>query len=261
MSKNKIIDLEEYKYINSPKYNSDELLEQALDATSKSKALKYAKQALEVYPDNIDAEALIAEFEDNPIKRLKKFDSIVEKATKLLEEQNMFDKENIGEFWLILDTRPYMRARYNKMLLLKELGRYTEAAKECEELLTLCENDNMGIRYILIGLYCILEKFEECEKLYKKYKDQSLFMVFTMSIMYFKKGDYKKAKQYLAKSEEQNEFILDFLLDENGEFIKSKADYYSYGSEEEAFIAINDLIYLLASVPTFVAFIESEYRK
>jgi len=129
MSKNKVIDLEEYKYINSPKYKSDELLEQALDATSKSKALKYAKQALEVYPDNIDAEALIAEFEDNPIKRLKKFDSIVEKATKLLEEQNMFDKENIGEFWLILDTRPYMRARYNKMILLKELGRYTEAAK------------------------------------------------------------------------------------------------------------------------------------
>lgn len=93
----------------------------------------------------------------------------------------------------------------------------------------------MGIRYILMGLYCILEKFEECEKLYKKYDDESLFMVFIMSIMYFKKGDYKKAKQYLKKSEEQNEFILDFLLDESGEFLKEKPDYYSYGSEEEAF--------------------------
>lgn len=261
MSKNKIIDLDEYKFFNSPKFKSDELLEQALDATSKSKALKFAKEALEIYPDNIDAEALIAEYEENPIKRLKKFDSIVEKATKLLEEQNMFDEENIGDFWLILETRPYMRARYNRLLILKDLGRYTEATKECEELLKLCNNDNIGIRYILMGLYCILEKFDECEKLYKKYDDESLFMVFIMSIMYFKKGDYKKAKQYLKKSEEQNEFILDFLLDENGEFLKEKPDYYSYGSEEEAFLAIHDLIYLLASVPYFVDFIEREYRK
>lgn len=230
MSKNKVIDLEEYKYFNSSKFKSDELLEEALDATSKNKALKLAKQALEIYPDNIDAENLIVEFEENPIKKLKKYDSIIEKATKLLEEQNMFDKENIGDFWLILETRPYMRARHNKTITLLELGRYSEAIKECE-------------------------------KLYKKFNDTSAFMLFTMAIMYFKKGDYKKAKQYLRKTEEQNEFILDFLLNENGEFLKGcMSDYYSCGSEEEAFFVIHDLMYLLGSVPSFMAFVEKEYR-
>ena len=262
MSTNKIIDFEEYKYFNSPEFKSNELLEEALDSVSKNKSIKLAKQALELYPDNIDAENLIAEYEDNPIKRLKKYDNIIEKATKLLEQQNMFDKENIGDFWLILETRPYMRTRYSKILVLMDLGRYTEAIKECEDLLHLCNNDNMGIRYILIGLYCVLEKFEECEKLYKKYKEESLFMLFAMSIMYFKKGNYKKAKQYLAKSEEQNEFVLDFLLNGNGEFLHEiENDYYSYGSEEEAFIVLHDLIYLIGSVPSFITFIVKEYRK
>ena len=262
MSKNKIIELDEYEYFNSPQFKSDELLEEAINATSKNKAIKLAKQALEIYPDNIDAENLIVEFEENPIKRLKKYDSIIENATKLLEEQNMFDKENIGDFWLILETRPYMRTRHNKIVTLLELGRYSEAIKECEELLKLCNSDNTGIRFILIGLYCILEKFEDCEKLYKKFNDDSAFMLFPMAIMYFKKGDYKKAKQYLSKTEEQNEFILDFLLNENGEFLKGQeSDYYSYGSEEEAFFVIRDLMYLIGSVPSFLAFIQIEYRK
>lgn len=39
------------------------------------------------------------------------------------------------------------------------------------------KNLNTGIRYILIGLYCILEKFEDCEKLYNKFNDESAFML------------------------------------------------------------------------------------
>ena len=38
-------------------------------------------------------------------------------------------------------------------------------------------------------------------------------------------------------------------------------NYYSYGSEEEAFFVINDLFYLLGSVPFFIEFIEKEYKK
>lgn len=34
------------------------------------------------------------------------------------------------------------------------------------ELLELCESDNLGVRYLIIGLYTVLERFEECEKIY-----------------------------------------------------------------------------------------------
>lgn len=173
----------------------------------------------------------------------------------------MFEQENIGHFWGILETRPYMRARARKITILIDLGRYTEASKECEELLTLCENDNLGIRYTLIGLYCVLEKFEECENLYKKFNEYSAFMLFTMAIMHFKKGEYKKSKKFLKDVQDVNLYIIKILKNEitmldNAENI----EYYAPGSIEEASIIVTDLLYLLGSVPSFIAFMHLELK-
>lgn len=186
----------EIEFEDEPRFQSDDLLEEAYNSTSKTKAIKLAKQALEIYPDNIDAECFIAEFEENQIKKLSKMEAIIEKAIKILEKDNMFEQENIGHFWGMIETRPYMRARNRKITILMDLGRYTEAIKECEEMLNLCENDNLGIRYTLMGLYCVLEKFEECEKLYKKFNEYSAFMLFPMAIMYFKKVIIKNQKNF-----------------------------------------------------------------
>lgn len=201
----------EIEFDDDPKFQSDDLLEEAYNTSSKTKAIKLAKQALEINPENIDAECFIAEFEENQIKKLSKMENIIEKATKLLEKDNMFDKDNIGHFWGMIETRPYMRARNRKLTILMDLGRYTDAIKECEEMLNLCESDNLGIRYTLIGLYCTLEKFEECEKLYKKFNEYSAFMLFPMAIMYFKKGDYKKSKKFLKDVQEANPYIIKIL--------------------------------------------------
>ena len=233
----------EIKFYDDPKFRSDDLLEEAYNTSSKTKAIKLAKQALELNPENIDAECFIADFEENKIKKLNKMETIIEKATQILE------------------TRPYMRARNRKLAILMDLGRYTDAIKECEELLNLCESDNLGIRYILIGLYCILEKFEECEKLYKKFNEYSAFMLFPMAIMYFKKGDYKKSKKFLKDVQESNPYIIkmlknDIAMTENSEDI----EYYAHGSKEEAIIIIDDLLYLLGSVPSFITFINLELK-
>ena len=249
---------------NTPQWKSDDLLEEAYYCKDEKEKRKLLKEALKINPDNIDAQLALADFEDSPIKRLKKYEDIVENATKLLENKNMFDKENIGIFWGIIETRPYMRARHRKLLTLIDLGRYTEACKEAEDMIRLCESDNLGIRYILLPLYCILEKFDECEKLYKKYQDESLHMVFTMAIMYFKKGNYTKAKQFLRKSEEANQHIIMFLFvaTQNREKLKEyDSEYYSYGSKEEAFMVINNLIHLMGSVPAFLMFIAKEYKE
>lgn len=153
-----------------------------------------------------------------------------------------------------------MRARHNRLLVIMYLGRYTEAIKECEEMLELCEGDNLGIRYILAGLYTSLEKFEQCEKLYKKYKDESLHMVLPMSIMYYRKGDYKKAKKFLQMANQCNEFVIDFLLGETGESLEEHHNnYYLYGSEEETFLAVNDCVRLITAVPAFIEFVAKIY--
>ena len=55
----------EIDYEDDPKFKSDDLLEKAYNTSSKTRAIKLAKQALEIYPDNIDAECFIADFEEN----------------------------------------------------------------------------------------------------------------------------------------------------------------------------------------------------
>lgn len=255
------MDFEDEEFIK--REQSDDLLFEAYEEPIKSKAIKLAKQALEINPDNIDAENFITKFETNTIKKLGKYKETLDKEQAKLEKEDFFNKENIGIFWGLIETRPYMRTKHSYMLTLMELGRYTEAIKQGEELLELCESDNLGIRYLIMGLYTVLERFEECDKIYNKYSDDSTFMLFPLSIMYYKKGDYKKCKKILKEIQENNEYLLNYLIGRK-KFTKTKVEYieingtYSWGSEEEAYFIAKDYKYLLETVPSFIEFIERE---
>lgn len=257
------MDFEDEEFMKREK--SDDLLFEAYDEPVKSKAIKLARQALEINPDNIDAENFITKFETNTIKKLEKYKNTLDKEQVKLEKDDMFNKENIGIFWGLIETRPYMRTKHCYMLTLMELGRYNEAIKQGEELLELCQSDNQGVRYLMLGLYAVLEKFEECETLYKKYLDDSTFMLFPLSIMYYKKGDYKKSKKILKMIQENNEYILEYLK-QKIRFTKAKIDNieeegtYSWGSESEAYLVVKDYKYLLETVPTFIEFVEREVK-
>lgn len=250
------INREELEFEDTPEFKSDDLLEEAYEAETEEEARKLAKKALEVYPDNIDAQTFLANMEEKPINRLKKLDWAIENARKILEEKGFFEKDNIGDFWMIVETRPYMRARNFKVETLMFLGRYREATKECEELLELCESDNIGIRYKLIGLYCFLEEFDKCEKLFKKYNEDSAFMLLPMSIMYYKKGDYKKAEKMLNRLDEENPYIIDSI--QNNGIYGELVEYYEPGSEDEADLVRMEFFYLIASVPSFFSFVEEK---
>ena len=63
------------------------------------------------------------------------------------------DKENIGSFWLMVETRPYMRIKFAYAKFLKECA----AISECEDMIKLCKNDNLGVRHTLIYLYAVTE--------------------------------------------------------------------------------------------------------
>lgn len=255
------MDFEDEKFIKEEQ--SDDLLFEAYDEPIKSKAIKLAKQALEINPDNIDAENFITKFETNTIKKLGKYKETLDKEQAKLEKEDFFNKENIGIFWGLIETRPYMRTKHSYMLTLMELGRYTEAIKQGEELLELCESDNLGVRYLIMGLYTVLERFEECEKIYNKYSDDSTFMLFPLAVMYYKRGDYRKCKKVLKEIQENNKYLLDYLIGIK-KFTKAKIEdieangTYSWGSESEAYLVAKDYKYLLETVPSFIEFIEKE---
>ena len=255
------MDFEDKEFVK--REQSDDLLFEAYEEPIKTKAIKLAKQALELNPNNIDAENFITKHETNTIKKLKKYEETLNKEKNNLEKENFFNKENIGIFWGLIETRPYMRTKHSYMLTLMELGRYTEAIKQGEELLELCESDNLGIRYLMIGLYTVLEKFEKAEEIYNKYSEISTSMLFPVSIMYYKEENYRKCKKVIKKMQESNEHLLNYLTGRK-KFTKSKIEdietngTYSWGSEAEAYFVVKDNTYLLGTVPTFIQFIESE---
>ena len=233
---------------------SDDLLFKAYDANTKAQAIKYAKEALKLNPNNIDAENVIIEYEDDSIKRLEMRKEVLKKAENKLKKDGYFDKEYIGDFYLILETRPYMRTLHSYTLNLVELGRYTEAIKMAETMLTLCKSDNTGIRYLLIVLYVFLEKYKECDKLLKKFHEVDSMVVFPEAIMYYKKGEYDKCIDTLKVLHKSNKHIIKMLIEDSDD--ATNINYYASGSREEASIAINTSFLLLASTPLFVEFVD-----
>ena len=86
-------------------------------------------------------------------------------------------------------------------------------------------------------------------------------LLFPLSIMYYKEGNYRKCKKVIKKIQESNEHLLNYLTGRK-KFTKSKVEdieingTYSWGSEAEAYFVVKDNKYLLETVPAFIEFIE-----
>ena len=180
---------------------ADDFLEIAEQAESKRDALKYAKQALKLEPDNIDAQTTVAvhsaSTSENLVSKLKE---VVDGATSAMKENGYFSKENIGEFWLIPGTRPYMRLLSEYAYALYECSGMKTAAEICREMLRLCEGDNLGMRYMLVHIYAHLEDEESALELMKQYDEDSTQFLLPMSILYYKAGRLQKSSVISAQA-------------------------------------------------------------
>lgn len=89
--------------------------------------------------------------------------------------------------------------------MLTSNGMMGKAIEECEDVLRLNENDNMGVRYILMHLYAFMEDEKKALALYKKYGeyDESQILL-PLSILYFKLGNTRRATSYLERLAKAN---------------------------------------------------------
>src|SRR6185312_821671 len=81
-------------------------------------------------------------------------------------------QRDVGHFWGILETRPYMRARLGLAHSLWTTGRRDEAVRHLQDMLRLNPNDNQGIRYTLAGFLLFLDRDDELAKLLAQYPDE-----------------------------------------------------------------------------------------
>ena len=209
----------EIEYKNTPFDEAYEILEEAQYTKNEKEAIKLAKKAYKKSSDCFDAMLFHCDLVENVIQRMKLLYDGLEFEKNRLTNEKYFDKENIGHFYGIFETRPYIRGLSIKAEYLLEEGKLRQAANICKEVLRLNENDNLGIRYLLMAIYATLEEEKSMLDLYKKYPEEDLEMLFPLFAIYYKSGNDKKALEYLKRIDKCNSNFVKYF---NGTIKQSK---------------------------------------
>lgn len=236
---------------------ADDFLELAEMAETDAEELRFARKALKLDPMCFDAEIIVILGTSNDsIDAVKKLKRAVNKATKLMEAQGYM--EDVGHFWGITATRPYMRLRREYLESLLNNGMYKLAVAEAEELIRLSDGDNLGVRYILMHLYAFLEMEAEAKKLYKHYDGEEIsMMLMPLAILMYKKQDFIKAEEYLKTIQRHNKDLKKFFKAiENGTLDKHVKEMNDFGYQpftiQELIVELMENQYLFEANSGFV---------
>jgi len=130
----------------TPLEEAQELVYQALETTG-PRRLRLAREALARSPECADAYVLLAEASGDPQEARALYQQGVRAGERALGPAPF--REDVGHFWGILETRPYMRARHGLAAVAWHLGEREAAIGHVQDLLRLNPGDNQGVRYTL----------------------------------------------------------------------------------------------------------------
>ena len=233
-----------------------EILYDAFESSGK-KRYDLARRALSLSKNFADAYVLLAE-EAMPDK---------DKALRLLEDglrageralgKRIF-REEAGNFWLIFETRPYMRARFALALLLHDMGERGRAIEIYRDLLRLNPNDNQGARYELAT--CLLEQGNNgmLEKLLDAYsRDGSAVWLYSRALLKFRQeGQGPVADACLQEAFEENRFVPQYLLGKK-DLPARHPEFMGRGDRSEAVVYALDNRRVWEGTPGALAWMDS----
>lgn len=223
---------------------AQQIMYQAWEERNPAKRIALARKALNTSRNCADAYVLLAEEEADTVQRAYEYYQEGIQAGERALGEEYFDK-NVGYFWGLLETRPYMRAMEGAASCLWQMGRREEALQIYNRMLYFNPGDNQGIRYVLADLLLSLNREKDLEKLLKKYKDDwSSVWLYTKALLSFRKsGPTEKSKRALLEALEQNQHVLDYLTGKK-RVPGYLPDYIGIGDDTEAAVyAANHLNY------------------
>lgn len=206
-----------------------DLFEQAMESYNTFEIRKLLKQSLRLYPNFTDAKIELALLLEDEFKRLKELEKLEKLEKEYLEDEGYFTENNISHFYGILETRPYIRLVYLIASLYQEMGSYRKAIE-------LYENDNMGARYSLMGLYAMLEEPDKIFAIIERYPEDSIPIHLFQFILAYKQLDYTKARRHLRTMQshvpEFKHFIYGQIDEDDIEKEEVPGYYRAYSLEE-----------------------------
>ena len=237
-------------------FEAQDLMYEAFEAKGAQRAA-LARQALTISSDCADAYLLLAqETAANAEEARELVEQGVAAGERALGPEAF--AEDVGHFWGLLETRPYMRARAALAETLWALGRREEAVEHHRDLLRLNPNDNQGLRYLQAEWLLWLESYEELDGLFAAYEDDAAAAFsYTKALAAFRlEGDVAGARDLLAEAREENPHVPAYLAGRKA-LPKRLPDYVGFGDESEAIDYAAGAAALWASVPGALAWLVS----
>jgi tetratricopeptide (TPR) repeat protein len=218
----------------SKKEAAQNLLYDVRDEPSPAKRLQLVRKALDLYPDSADAYNILAETAAHSLEEAAAY----YKQGILAGERDLgqaFFKENKGLFWLMIETRSYMRAKLGYAEACWYLGRTQEALTHYEEMLELNPSDNQGVRYLLLAVYIEIGEFRKAAQLYTRYKDDqtACFLYDRVLIEYGLNGKTTQLLSFMKDAKKQNRYVIDYLLGRQ-KIPDEVPEYIGFGDRSEA---------------------------
>lgn len=222
------------QHLNDALSQAQNIMYDAWDAPTRQRRVTLARKALKVSPLCADAYVLLAEEDAKTLEDARAlYVKGVESGALALGERAFV--EDVGHFWGILETRPYMRARCGLAQALWVLGEQQAAIDHYQDMLRLNPNDNQGIRYLLVS--CLLEVGDDAaiETLLNDYEgDIAAEWAYSKALLaYRQRGDTEQARKLLTEAWTANAYVPAYLTGKK-RLPDTSPDYISIGGEDEA---------------------------
>lgn len=241
-----------------------DILENAYYAEDEKTAAKFAKEALKLDPDLTDAKRIL--IDTYPLEKQKKeYEKLIKQEEARLGKMGVSD-DDVGAYYGLIETGPYMRIRYAYMELLENMNKLRMAIAEGEDIIRLNEGDNMGVRYKLIKLYAMLEDGEKLERLVAEYNEESVHFLLPQAVYYYKTDELTKARGILKRMYKENAYIkalFDGKLERYEDEIDEELSFGGYrvgGPSEVVDMAVENAA-LIESSFAFAQWAEKEFAK
>ena len=207
------------------------LIYEAWETPAVRDQIRLAEEALAISSECADAHVLLAELSaTSPDEALRHYERGVAAGESAIG-QEMFETE-MGYFWGVFSTRPYMRAREGLARCLWSLGERERAIGHLQEMLRLNPNDNQGVRFDLASWLFAIKDHEALHALFYDQEDEvSAAWGYGRTLLALRQGDGAAAHVALADAWRRNPHVPALILSNRR---MRRPDWYRAGSREEA---------------------------
>ncbi len=143
-----------------------------------------------------------------------------------------------------------------KMLNLKELGKYRETLKIGEQFYKKDIKNETNIKYEMMSLYALLEEYQKGEEFFNNNNDNSTKILLPYAIMKYKQGKYDESKKIINEIYNKNKTIIKEIITEEWDSNKQESKKI-----KESYIELERIYELLKTVDTFSLFVKEIIKK